>query len=195
MDRTEAIIEETLALAVRRVVDKARDLKLASKTTDPLKRIAALEAALLDLLAAQPAALLAAVLQALRPDDGSGAPPSLDLQHPTLLAAFDRMGKQLVELPAQRLGRLSTVAQAELAASRQRLKKAVREGRVQLKQRLARHSATVRKHGAARREEVRATVAAAQRAEKQAQHRARAWWLGLMILLVGSAVVLWWRRA
>lgn len=188
-------IDAALSLQVRRIVDKTRDLKLDGKARDPVARIAALEKQLDALLQAQPAQLLTAVLAAVGEGAAPGAPPvALDPHHVDVLAAYDRLCKQLLGVSEQRLGKLPASAGPALASSRQRLKKTAREGRAQLEQRLERHSATVRKAGAERRDAVRAAVAAGLRAEQAARRRARALWIGALSVLLGTALILWLRR-
>lgn len=188
-------IDAALSLHVRRIADKTRDLKLDGKARDPVARIAALEKQLDALLQAQPAQLLAAVLAAVAEGVEPGGPPvALDPHHVDVLAAYDRLCKQVLGVAEQRLGKLPASAGHALAASRQRLKKGAREGRAQLEQRLERHSATVRKAGAERREAVRAAVAAERLAEQTTRRRARALWIGALSVLLGSALILWLRR-
>lgn len=153
-----------------------------------------LEAQLLALLNDLPGAVLSTALDGVAAGGQSRRAFDPEPVREVLLSAFDRVAKQLLQVPAQRLGKLPAAAAELRTQSHARLKRAARVQREALEQRIQQHAERARTENQQRRSQVRSAVQAQRGAERQASRRAqRIWWV-LTLSCAAALLALWLRQ-
>lgn len=177
-----------------RFAGRVRALQGDPRRADPAGKVAVLEAQLLGLLAELPGAVLSTALDGVAALGASRRAFDPEPVRSVLLSAFDRVAKTLLQVPAQRLGKLPATAAELRTQSHARLKRSMRSAREVLEQRIQQHAERARAENQQRRTDVRLAVQAQRGAEQRARQRARLIWWGLTLACAAALLGLWLRQ-